>query len=148
MIDLDELERRKKAATPGPWRACRDGECSCGMVWAVPEDVLVMSSYHDEDVPCVRGPTCGANAALTVSLVNGSDELIASTRTLRALRAECDHHLTAIGKLRAAMATGRDKNGEKIVVNGVMAVSCIEYHHRRIGEIMERLLAQAVGTPK
>lgn len=25
----------------GPWRACKDGKCTCGQIWSVPLDVPV-----------------------------------------------------------------------------------------------------------
>lgn len=27
--------------TPGPWRACRNGDCTCGSVWSIPGDFPV-----------------------------------------------------------------------------------------------------------
>lgn len=30
--------------TPGPWRACRQGECTCGTVWSLPSDFPVCTA--------------------------------------------------------------------------------------------------------
>ncbi len=39
-IDLDDLERKARAATPGPWSRCNanDGDCVCRTVWSRPLD--------------------------------------------------------------------------------------------------------------
>lgn len=37
-ISDDELRRVLDAATPGPWRACREGDCQCSFVWSVTDD--------------------------------------------------------------------------------------------------------------
>jgi hypothetical protein len=39
-LDLDYLERKARAATPGPWSACsaNDGNCPCRTVWSKPLD--------------------------------------------------------------------------------------------------------------
>jgi hypothetical protein len=30
---------------PGPWRACHNGQCSCGFVWSIADDVHVASVH-------------------------------------------------------------------------------------------------------
>ena len=50
MIDLDAIEARCAAATPGPWRQCgadRKG-CACGMVWSEPADFVVAQGEKGE----------------------------------------------------------------------------------------------------
>lgn len=31
--------------TPGPWAACKDGDCPCGMVWSKPADFNVATAH-------------------------------------------------------------------------------------------------------
>lgn len=31
------------AHTPGPWKACHNGECTCGQVWSMPADCPVFT---------------------------------------------------------------------------------------------------------
>lgn len=35
--------------TPGPWRACNDGDCPCGQVWSTAEDSLVAQAVCESD---------------------------------------------------------------------------------------------------
>lgn len=46
MLDLDSLEQLAAAATPGPWRNCGAdrGGCSCGFIWSVPTDALILTA--------------------------------------------------------------------------------------------------------
>lgn len=39
--------------TPGPWRACREGKCACGLIWSIPEDMVVASLYYEKGEKCV-----------------------------------------------------------------------------------------------
>ena len=32
--------------TPGPWRACKQGECSCTTVWSIATDCPVVTAHH------------------------------------------------------------------------------------------------------
>lgn len=34
------------SAIAGPWRACKDGKCSCGQIWSVPFDAPIASVQH------------------------------------------------------------------------------------------------------
>ena len=34
--------------TPGPWKACHDGECPCGQIWSIPSDVPVATVVGDK----------------------------------------------------------------------------------------------------
>lgn len=47
--------------TPGPWTACREGECQCGFIWGADGDTHVASvhgpnvlgaDYYGSDVAC------------------------------------------------------------------------------------------------
>lgn len=42
--------------TPGPWEACRNGECPCRMVWNKPYDMVVAVAIAASD----EQYTCGA----------------------------------------------------------------------------------------
>jgi hypothetical protein len=35
---LDRAADAVEGTTPGPWRVCRDGICTCGHVWSTPEN--------------------------------------------------------------------------------------------------------------
>lgn len=37
-------ESERFAFTPGPWRACQGGKCSCRQVWSIPGDVPVFTA--------------------------------------------------------------------------------------------------------
>ena len=50
-VDLDALERKALAATPGPWRRCTCGRC--GLVWGNADTELVASTT-DSVAPCRR----------------------------------------------------------------------------------------------
>lgn len=43
--------------TPGPWEACRNGECPCRMVWSKPYDMVVAVAIaaSDEKYTCGEG---------------------------------------------------------------------------------------------
>ncbi len=46
-----------KTHSPGPWRACRDGECSCGFIWSTTADhpvAKVESGEWGDDYPAIR----------------------------------------------------------------------------------------------
>ena len=46
-----------KTHSPGPWEACRDGECSCGFIWSIPADhpvAKVESGEWGDDYPAIR----------------------------------------------------------------------------------------------
>ena len=45
-IDIDELERLAREATPGPWTHCgaSDGKCPCRLVWSTAIDEPVAAS--------------------------------------------------------------------------------------------------------
>ena len=45
---LAEIQARCDAATEGPWRACRDGECECKMIWAIPADAPIITIESGE----------------------------------------------------------------------------------------------------
>ena len=52
-----QLMARLKNYSPGPWKACRDGECSCGFIWSTPADhpvAKVESGEWGDDYPAVR----------------------------------------------------------------------------------------------
>ena len=34
----------KNKFTPGPWRSCKDSECSCRMIWSLPGDCPVFTA--------------------------------------------------------------------------------------------------------
>ena len=35
----------KQAPTPGPWTACKNGECSCGFIWAGDNNTQVATAH-------------------------------------------------------------------------------------------------------
>lgn len=84
------IRARLQNATPGPWYACHDGECPCGFVWSIPEDLIVSMPAHEGDT------------TLTVEPIKRNAKFIAAARTdIPALLAEVDY-------LRSEMAAVRD----------------------------------------
>lgn len=43
-----EIAERLRAISPYPWKACHDGDCQCGMVWAADGNTLVVISGDHE----------------------------------------------------------------------------------------------------
>lgn len=58
--ELKEIEERCNKATPGPWRACHNGTCSCSQVWSQSADVPVAEVtrgvWGDTGLPYVKIP--------------------------------------------------------------------------------------------
>lgn len=54
-LDIEAIERRAQAATPGPWGACKDGQCTCGQVWFrdYPVATVIRGDWGD-DYPVVE----------------------------------------------------------------------------------------------
>ena len=46
--ELKEIEERCNKATPGPWRACHEGTCSCSQIWSQSADVPVAEVTRGE----------------------------------------------------------------------------------------------------
>ena len=46
--ELKEIEERCNKATPGPWRACHEGTCSCSQIWSQSADVPVAEITRGE----------------------------------------------------------------------------------------------------
>ena len=47
-VEIREIRERTEKATPGPWSACRRGECDCGQIWSQSADVPVLEVVHGE----------------------------------------------------------------------------------------------------
>ena len=73
MIDLEELERLAKAATPGPW------EMVDARAFLDDEDFEIRNGGH-----CIGYGTSGKDAAYIVAACNAVPELIARVRELEA----------------------------------------------------------------
>ena len=79
-----------RAPTPGPWRACHDGDCPCGFIWSGDGNIHV-ATVHDEHAlgqdwygaDCaVKADTRKANARLIVRAVNCHADLVAALEAL------------------------------------------------------------------
>ena len=46
--ELKIIEERCNKATPGPWRACQEGTCSCSQIWSQSADVPVAEVTRGE----------------------------------------------------------------------------------------------------
>lgn len=46
--ELKAIENRCNKATPGPWRACHEGKCSCGQIWSQQVDAPVADVTRGE----------------------------------------------------------------------------------------------------
>ena len=107
-MTLDELEAVAQAATPGEWRACREGECSCGMIRSIKLDAHIVT-VHDEwydQIPTIkRGERREDDEAVIEKLVygrNGAKAQRADAKYIAAANPETI--LDLIAKLRAAEA--------------------------------------------
>lgn len=75
------IARYLDKGTKGPWRECRNGDCTCGIIWSIPGDFPVCTSaggstfpvavshQHMADAPdmiyaSMSPEQCAANAAL------------------------------------------------------------------------------------
>ena len=95
--------------TPGPWRACHDGDCPCGFIWSGDGNIHV-ATVHDEHAlgqdwygaDCaVKADTRKANARLIVRAVNCHADLVAALKEVLALS---DRKHDAWDRARAALA--------------------------------------------
>ena len=86
-LDLDAIEKRANAATPGPWRACREGACSCGQVWSIPLDRIISHPAFEYDFDETSTPEIyhAPNAAFIAAAREDIPALVAEVRRLRAL---------------------------------------------------------------
>jgi hypothetical protein len=85
-VDLESLEARHKAATPGPWGYCEasDGKCPCGVVWAPDGETAITES---EAGGLFRsGSQVAADGASIVALHNAFPAMAAEMRALREVR--------------------------------------------------------------
>ena len=48
------IEHERFAFTPGPWRACHGGECSCRQVWSIPGDCPVFTAKETDPKEVVQ----------------------------------------------------------------------------------------------
>ena len=74
--------------TPGPWRACHDGDCPCGFIWSGDGNIHV-ATVQDEHAlgqdwygadRAVKADTRKANARLIMRAVNCHADLAAALR--------------------------------------------------------------------
>jgi hypothetical protein len=99
MIDLDELERLAKAATPGPWSVCRhlqsveaDEACMCGyrgVVYGPEHDVpmAICQPGHDAEPEGEEG-LGPQNYERAIQIANGQHIAAANPATILTLTAE------------------------------------------------------------
>lgn len=90
-LDLDAIEKRAAAATPGPWRRCdaSGGTCVCGLVWSVPVDVTVAQAL-DERSSCEGELHDGARITNGNFIAAARTDVPALCAALRAARAEVE----------------------------------------------------------
>lgn len=88
-VDLDELERLAKEASPLPWTVQYGYGGDAAMIVAGPGDTLDIAAMLDHD----KGVNGDANADLIVGAVNAVPSLVARVRELEAAA------LTALGNL-------------------------------------------------
>lgn len=77
--------------TPGPWRACHEGECKCGQVWTAdhPVATVIRGEWGDEyPTIVVEGPSLERVARATMERISyGSvpeDQATANARLIAA----------------------------------------------------------------
>ena len=103
MIDLDAIEARCTAATPGPWQQCgaARGGCTCGMVWSEPADFVVAQGEKGEraGVFCgfdVDDETISANMRFVAHARSDVPALLAEVRRLTAEREAALHRAVTL----------------------------------------------------
>lgn len=84
---LRELIRLRAAGTPGEWRACgaHEGECSCGLVWSVTEDDVLLQSFRKTENGERPREQAAANMRLVAAAVNDIRPLVEEVKALRSL---------------------------------------------------------------
>mgnify|MGYP001612566934 FL=1 len=85
------------AHTPGPWRACHNGECTCGQIWSISADHPVATAIIGEwgDNLCgkaedrmVYGSVSAGTAAANARLIAAAPETAAERDRLKAVNAD------------------------------------------------------------
>ena len=91
--------------TPGPWRACSDTECSCGLIWAISTDITVVAHTQINVLPnCIKNKSYNleqerdnhfkefkANIKLVAKAPELLEALINSTKELNRLNPDSSH---------------------------------------------------------
>ena len=112
---------KKKAViikhTPGPWEACHDGKCSCGMVWSIPGDFPVAAAlsvcrmWETYNLGTGLKPQSGELEA-NARLIAAAPELLAACKALMNAQ-EADEWSMAIDMGCAAVEKAKDMVKEK-----------------------------------
>jgi hypothetical protein len=102
-MDLDELERLARMATPGPWRECRAsrGGCVCGLVWAPDGEHTVAHCGNNEEDGIVRAPATIKATAAYIAAVS-PDVVLALVAEIRALRVTAAEREVVVNEIRDA----------------------------------------------
>ncbi len=76
-FDTVSLRDLLAKATPRPWKACsaNDGHCSCGLLWSVPADVVLLATYVPRDDE-ISVPIVNDNTQLIAAAVNALPGLL------------------------------------------------------------------------
>lgn len=101
--------------TPGPWTACRKGECRCGFIWGADGDTHVASAhgpdalgadYYGSDLAC-DAETQKAN----IRLIRAAPELLeALEQALDDMRDDLCVCLATKEQMRAAIAKAEGRS--------------------------------------
>jgi hypothetical protein len=86
---LEEIEARANAATPGPWKRCSANEarpegCSCGLVWSIPIDIPIIDvRMRGDDMAHPPQQEEHANGLFVAAARADVPALVAEVRRLR-----------------------------------------------------------------
>ena len=89
--------------TPGPWQACHEGTCGCGMVWSIPGDFPVAAAlstckmWETYNLGSGLKPQAGEREANSRLIAAAPDLLKACKEMLKSFDCAAEH---SIGKSR------------------------------------------------
>lgn len=86
--------------TPGPWRACKDGSCSCGHVWSIPGDFPVCSALNEKNIAVAVAHEHMADDPETIYQSITPEMCAANARLIAAAPALLDAASNLIGDVR------------------------------------------------
>lgn len=152
MIDLDAIEARCAAATPGPWRQCgadRKG-CACGMVWSEPADFVVAQGEEGERAGTVCGfdvddETISANMRFVAHAREDVPALLAEVRRLTPNHEAHGQALALVARLveeHNSLAAERDAAFQRAVT---LALGCNDFSGGHSGEMLDAFW-HGIGT--
>lgn len=119
--ELTKLRALIEAKTAGPWRACHDGDCQCGLVWSLSDDVPVAQSWPNNEcfVPSQQRRSSDARAiaalgTLGIALLEVAEDYERKSKTWA--------HREGHNKVPLTISTLRDAIGEHLSGRSISAI--------------------------